>query len=500
MAVVWPLSRGARASEGEGMIEFTKGDMFAMPVDIRVNSVNCKGVMGAGVALAFKERYPEMFKDYQRACREDTLRPGALHVWKNLTGEWIINFPTKRDWREPSRYEDILAGLQALRSYLKEQGPVSVALPALGCGHGGLDWDRVSSMIEDNLGDLDASIFVFQPADSHEAGRVARDQPTADQIMALKNLGFRIEDLSRRESVWELPSTGLVKGNPGLLDSGWIALLPSRSPGEREREALQAVARQMVEAPNTVTVALVHATRATEDIAELLLEHNISVVMILPFGPLTRKKIARTRTEGRRARFAMISVAAPEEPWSRSVLARSMTLLRGGASSVLVSDPEPKWLESKAAHVWAKRAVFYLRYGSLPVNVRRMLDEIGAQPIGRSANTGEPNLGPLLEVPLTPKRSDPKTDTVGGEHFHFLLSVASAQRLCDVAAAIEQAHLADGLVRITVPHREDTEDLRAELRRIVADERGHTDPTSRPASRLSQRLIRFAKLLFRVDS
>ena len=420
------------------MIEFTKGDMFEMPVDIRVNSVNCKGVMGAGVALAFRERYPEMFKDYQQACREGTIRPGALHVWKNLTDNWIINFPTKRDWREPSRYEDILAGLQALRSYLKEQGPVSVALPALGCGHGGLDWGRVSSMIEDNLGDLDASIFVFQPADSHETGRVARDQPTADQIMALKNLGFRIEDLSQRESAWELPSTGLVKGNPGLLDSGWIALLPSRSPGEREREALQAVARQMV--------------------------------------------------------------AAPEEPWSRSVLARSMTLLRSGASSVLVSDPEPKWLASKAAHAWAKRAVFYLRYGSLPVNVRRMLDEIGAQPIGRSANTGEPNLGPLLEVLRIPKRSDPKADTVGGEHFHFLLSVASAQRLCDVAAAIEQAHLADGLVRITVPHREDTEDLRAELRRIVADERGHTDPTSGPASRFSQRLIRFAKLLFRGDS
>src|SRR5437867_4467429 len=115
------------------MIEFTKGDMFKVPVDARVNTVNCVGVMGAGVALAFKNRYPDMFKDYQDACKDGRVRPGAMHVWKNLMGEWVINFPTKRDWREPSRYEDILSGLDALRTYIREQGHISVAVPALGC-------------------------------------------------------------------------------------------------------------------------------------------------------------------------------------------------------------------------------------------------------------------------------------------------------------------------------------------------------------------------------
>src|SRR5690348_6550875 len=106
-------------------MEFTKGDMFDISVDARVNTVNCEGVMGAGVALAFKTRYPEMFDDYVNACREERIRPGTLHIWKR-PGEWVINFPTKRAWRDPSRYEDILSGLEALREYLLAQGPISV--------------------------------------------------------------------------------------------------------------------------------------------------------------------------------------------------------------------------------------------------------------------------------------------------------------------------------------------------------------------------------------
>jgi O-acetyl-ADP-ribose deacetylase (regulator of RNase III) len=97
------------------MLEFVKGDIFDAPADIRVNTVNCVGVMGAGVALAFKQRYPDMFKDYQRDCKAGRVVPGTMHVWKSLTGDWIINFPTKRDWREPSRYEDIDNGLDDLR-------------------------------------------------------------------------------------------------------------------------------------------------------------------------------------------------------------------------------------------------------------------------------------------------------------------------------------------------------------------------------------------------
>ena len=396
------------------MIEFTTGDMFAVPVDIRVNSVNCKGVMGAGVALAFKQRYPEMFKEYRRACHDGTIRPGGLHVWKNLTDECVINFPTKRDWRDPSCYEDIRVGLEALRSYLQERGPITVALPALGCGHGGLEWDRVSSMIEDKLGDLDARILVFAPADSREVGRIAQYQPSTEQIRALENIGFRVLDLPWYEPALGLPSKTLVKGDPNLLGTRWLALLPSKSPGERERIALQSVARQMAQASDPVTIALVHATRATECIAELFLEHGISAVLILPFGLLTRKKIAQIPTDGRRASFAIISVAAPEAAWSHKIRAQSMTLLRAGSSSVLISDPEPRWLAGRAAHARVKRAIFYLRYGSLTDNVYRILDDMGAHPISRRRNTGEPNLCPLFDAVRVFKSGNLKTDPGGG--------------------------------------------------------------------------------------
>lgn len=134
-------------------------------------------------------------------------RPGSLHVWKSLAGDWVINFPTKRDWRDPSRYEDIHSGLEALRSYLLEQGYVSVALP-LGCGNGGLDWNKVSSMIKDALADVDAQILVFEPADSRNAGRAVRNKLTDEEVKSLTLLGFRQSESSDRANGEELPPTG----------------------------------------------------------------------------------------------------------------------------------------------------------------------------------------------------------------------------------------------------------------------------------------------------
>jgi O-acetyl-ADP-ribose deacetylase (regulator of RNase III) len=154
-------------------ITFTSGNMFDDDSTIRVNTVNCVGVMGKGVALAFKTRYPTMFLEYRRACRTGMIQPGQLQVCGPEKGQIILNFPTKRHWRDNSRYEDIRSGLKALRSYLSVQGAVKVSVPALGCGHGGLDWKIVSSMIEEELGSadefgqvLEAEIRVYSPQDS----------------------------------------------------------------------------------------------------------------------------------------------------------------------------------------------------------------------------------------------------------------------------------------------------------------------------------------------
>lgn len=144
------------------MIQFMRGNLFDVRADILVNTVNCVGVMGKGVALEFKNRYPAMFFAYRAACARGDLRIGTIHVWHRDV--WIINLPTKKDWRNTSEYECIEAGLIALRNYLREQSRAySVAMPPPGCGNGGLDWARVKPMIEKTLGSLPNTIYVFEP-------------------------------------------------------------------------------------------------------------------------------------------------------------------------------------------------------------------------------------------------------------------------------------------------------------------------------------------------
>ena len=122
------------------------------------------GVMGAGVALAFKQRYPEMYRDYKRECEFGNVKPGKLHVWRNLSGDWIINFPTKRHWRNPSRLEDIEAGLRALAEEVQRRNIRSIAVPPLGCGNGGLDWQNVLPCIKAALRPLpNVRVLVFSP-------------------------------------------------------------------------------------------------------------------------------------------------------------------------------------------------------------------------------------------------------------------------------------------------------------------------------------------------
>jgi len=153
------------------MLTFTSGDMFAVPARVRVNTVNCVGVMGKGVALAFKQRYPAMFDYYQKWCRTGLVQPGKLLVWRDdealpSLAETVVCFPTKRHWRDGSRLEDIISGLEVLRAFLETRGRDVVTVPALGCGHGGLDWQIVRPIVESSLTDLEADIRVYSPLDS----------------------------------------------------------------------------------------------------------------------------------------------------------------------------------------------------------------------------------------------------------------------------------------------------------------------------------------------
>ena len=132
-----------------------------------VNTVNTVGVMGKGIALQFKERFPENYNIYSRACKEGLLTVGQLLITeiKRLDGEkLIINFPTKTTWRRPSEYAYIESGLLTLRSKIQELGIRSIAIPPLGSHNGGLDWARVKKMIIDSLGDLDCDVRIYEPS------------------------------------------------------------------------------------------------------------------------------------------------------------------------------------------------------------------------------------------------------------------------------------------------------------------------------------------------
>ena len=149
------------------MIEYKRGDMLREDAEALVNTVNCVGVMGRGIALQFKNAFPKNFKAYTAACKNEEVQPGRMFVFETgqLTNpRCIINFPTKRHWRGKSRMEDIEAGLKALVDTLRQYDIRSVAIPPLGSGLGGLDWSEVRPRIEATLQPLtDVRVIVYEP-------------------------------------------------------------------------------------------------------------------------------------------------------------------------------------------------------------------------------------------------------------------------------------------------------------------------------------------------
>ncbi|MGI9277873.1 MAG: type II toxin-antitoxin system antitoxin DNA ADP-ribosyl glycohydrolase DarG [Endozoicomonas sp.] len=154
------------------MIKYTTGNLLDAPAEALVNTVNTFGVMGKGIALMFKERFGLNMKEYAKACKAKEVQVGHMFVTETdeLMGpRWIINFPTKKHWRNPSKMEWIVDGLQDLKRFITENNVRSIAIPPLGAGNGGLDWPAVREQIELALSDLaDVEIFVFEPTAKYQ--------------------------------------------------------------------------------------------------------------------------------------------------------------------------------------------------------------------------------------------------------------------------------------------------------------------------------------------
>ena len=168
------------------MIEIGSGNLLEVNADALVNTVNCDGFMGKGIALQFKQAFPRNFKAYEQACRAGEVVLGKMLVFDNgglLRPRFIINFPTKRHWRNKSRIEDIDAGLKALVDEVRRLQIRSIAVPPLGCGLGGLDWHQVRPMIEGVFFSLpEVRAIMFEPKGTPEAKTmpVGTDRPEDD--------------------------------------------------------------------------------------------------------------------------------------------------------------------------------------------------------------------------------------------------------------------------------------------------------------------------------
>ena len=212
------------------MIEFKTGDILAENAEALVNTVNCVGVMGRGIALQFKNAFPENFKSYAAACKRKEVEPGRMHVFDTgrLTNpRYIINFPTKRHWRGKSRMEDIEVGLVALAEEIRARNIQSIAIPPLGSGLGGLEWPEVRRRIETALQDFDSlQVVIFEPDNASGARRTTRTQtapnmtPGRAALVSLMNQYLRglLDPFVTLIEVHKLMYFMQVSGEPLSLD------------------------------------------------------------------------------------------------------------------------------------------------------------------------------------------------------------------------------------------------------------------------------------------
>ena len=210
------------------MITYMSGDLFQSPAKVLVNTVNTVGVMGKGIALKFKHIYPEMFEAYRNHCEQGNLQIGQLLLYKT-PNKWILNFPTKKHWHNPSRVEYIEAGLTKLRAHCSEMGLTSIAFPALGCGNGELDFEtQVKPLMERYLGNLSVPTFIYlsglktdppEHKDVRSIKRWLRSEPSAlpfdevwQDLVAILSKRQHFATLSKRN-----PYTAAATVNPPTI-------------------------------------------------------------------------------------------------------------------------------------------------------------------------------------------------------------------------------------------------------------------------------------------
>jgi O-acetyl-ADP-ribose deacetylase (regulator of RNase III) len=204
------------------MIHESKGNLLRADAEALVNTVNCVGYMGKGIALQFKQAFPDNFREYEKACRLGNMKPGKVFVFETgmmMNPKYIINFPTKRHWRGNSRIEDIKDGLTSLVDEINRLKIKSIAIPPLGCGNGGLDWKIVKPLVQNVLDDIaDIDVFLFAPHGAPDAQTMpigtARPNMTSARALFVKlmeqykGMSYRLTLLEIQKLAYFLQESG----------------------------------------------------------------------------------------------------------------------------------------------------------------------------------------------------------------------------------------------------------------------------------------------------
>ncbi|OAV72261.1 Macro domain protein [Bacteroidales bacterium Barb4] len=377
------------------MITFAEGDFFDHKADIRVNTVNCVGVMGAGVALIFKNKYPEMFNEYARLCSQKLIRPGQPHVWhtpelfdKNLT---IINFPTKNDWKKPSEYEYIEKGLVWLQEYLKTKNNPTITIPALGCGHGGLDWSIVKKLIEEHLKNLNANILVFEPASS----TTKKMTNEISDILKAKDIKHILPNDSdypskiRGKSASEL----YVKGDISFFHEKTISVIIDSKATEREQNAFWGCVDELLN-QNIVYVVGLNSSMEANLLKELLLR-GLKTIVVLPYGILQLKIRSDLKQLWDNNLITTISLSHPRQSWKSFESIKSLEFRLNASDIILINSQKIQTLEKYEKEFQNEKSIFYINYWNEGIN---FFNKISAKKIGRKSDTMLPNVEPLLSA------------------------------------------------------------------------------------------------------
>ena len=204
------------------MIQNAEGNLLRADAEALVNTVNCVGHMGKGIALQFKQAFPENFAEYAKACKAEEVRPGRMFIHDTgsmVNPRYVINFPTKRHWRGKSRMEDIDAGLDALVAEVRRLGITSIAVPPLGCGYGGLRWTEVRPRIEAAFAGLPhVTVLLYAPQAAPEAAarvvKTARPKMTVARALFIRlmqqytELSYRLSQLEIQKLAYFMQESG----------------------------------------------------------------------------------------------------------------------------------------------------------------------------------------------------------------------------------------------------------------------------------------------------